>query len=141
MDVSKLLTAGEWLEIEGIEGFDEFGAFKLKIMPIDPLVYFDFQASARAIPSNISVPEISEKLTSLVSMVLSLVVDWNFESEGQKIDCSEKTKELYLRRIIWRKVKGKAVLLANAIINFAFNPESYSKNEKPISFGMRIGTR
>jgi uncharacterized protein with WD repeat len=59
---------------------------------------------------------------------MSLVVDWNFEKDGQRVECTQAAKDLYLRRILGRKLKGRIETLANVVINFAFNPESYSKN-------------
>lgn len=127
MDVSKLLTGGEWLEIEGIEGFDEFGAFKLKITPIDALEYLSFRIDTKGIKDD-DIEQVSEKTILLLSRVMSLVVDWNFEKDGQRIECTQAAKDLYLRRILGRKLKGRIETLANIVINFAFNPESYSKN-------------
>jgi len=128
MDISKLLTAGEWLEVEGVEGYEDFGAFKLKIAPLDPMAYFDLLAQTKELPGDFLDERAREKVANFISLILELVKDWDFMNDGEKVECTPETKGLYLQRLLWRRVKGEDTILLRKILEFSFNPQNYAKN-------------
>ena len=116
MDINKLLTAGEWLEVAGLEGLDELGAFRLKIAPIDPLAFDADVTNAEA-----------------VGRVLDLVVGWDLTDGDGPAAFTPETKQ-HLKRLLIRKVKDAETgehgpdLLMTAIVKFAAGPGARSKN-------------
>ncbi len=134
MDVSKLLTAGEWLDVPSVEGYEEFGPFRLKITPLDPLEYIEIMGQLKMARETLKPEELAPFMEKFIPKILGLVVDWNFEESGNKIDCSEANKTKYLRRLLARRMKndqGKyddSGYLLFRIANFAFLPDEQSKN-------------
>lgn len=131
MDIEKLLTAGEWLNIQEVEGYSEFGSFNLKISPIDPLAYLDIVAEMRSTPNDIPEEIIRKKFFELFPKIFDLVVDWDFKSGEDKVECTQENKQRYLQRLLTRRVKRESEFgerLLMAILNFAFGAEDRPKN-------------
>lgn len=132
MDISKLLTAGEWLDVPGIEGYADFGAFRLKVALTDPLEQFERSAEFKEIPETLQVEDKAKRVRSFTGQILELVVGWNFEADGVAVPCTDETKILHLRRLLFRRVMRDdgtfGEILASKIIAFSTSPESALKN-------------
>ena len=126
MDINKLLTAGEWMDVPGIEGLDELEPFRLKIAPVDPLVFMGADVRAEA----------------ATEAILALVVGWDLRDGEKDAEFTPASKQV-LKRIFFRRVKNAETgewgeLLMNEIVRFAVGPGRL-KNSKPISSGLPNG--
>lgn len=126
LDINSLLTAGEWMTVAGIEGLAELEPFKLKIAPIDPLVFIGEDVRAPA----------------MIEAVLELVVGWDLEDNGKPAEFTPTSKQV-LKRLFFRRVKDAETgefgkFLMNEIMDFAAGAER-SKNSRPISTGSPTG--
>lgn len=67
---------------------------------------------------------------AIVEGAINAVVEWDLESGGQRIECSEENKRLYLRELLAERVKGRGegMLLGIAIVMDASNRETFLKN-------------
>lgn len=133
MDIEKLLTAGEWMEVPGVAGYAEFGKFKLKIALIDPMEYLEFLHAFDKAPEQIPAEDMLKQFGSIITKILALVTGWDFEGDGKPIPCTAETKILYLRRLLFQRIvqddgtSGGPVLMRR-IIDFSANLDSALKN-------------
>lgn len=124
MDINKLLTAGAWMTVYGVEGVDGLEPFQLKIAPFDP---FPFLGEARS--------------TDMIDAVLALIVGWDLRDGDKPAEFTPASKQI-LRRILFRRIKTEAGgfggMLLDEILKFAAGPERL-KNLRPISNGLSSG--
>jgi hypothetical protein len=134
MDIEKLLTAGEWLEVPGVAGYKDFGSFRLKITLTDPLEHYEFLSGIeKTQPDTKTVDEAVAQAKELANRILALVVGWDFDSNGEVVACTPENKSLYLRRLLFQIVLKEdgtpdGVNLARRILDFSGNIESALKN-------------
>lgn len=132
MDINKLLTAGEWMEVAGVAGYAEFGPFRLKVTLIDPLEYMDLLREIRKEQDDVPTMEKVERLGVLIDRILGLVTDWDFKSGDEPVPCTAETRVRYLRRLLFQHVllkdgaSGQRLLLV--ILEFSSGTEGALKN-------------
>jgi len=119
MDFSNY-DSGEWLEIpRDVNGKPD--PIKLKLVWMSLRETMTFRETDR-----------SEKgLAESLDHISRHIVDWNLESNGQKIPCTKESKDRYVEALIAIKVKnaaGEDSTVGREMVAFAANPENYTKN-------------
>jgi len=121
MDISKL-NSGAWLEVEPID--EKIGTIRLKLSSISMVQAEEF--------TEIFSEENQNAVRRIMDQISELIVDWNLESEGKKIECNEENKKRYLPHIFKVMVrdedKEEPVILGAKIIEFAQNIDNFLKN-------------
>lgn len=126
MDLSALLTAGEWMDVPGLEGLDELGSFRLKIAPVDPLMF-----------------GLSLRDHETIGKIFDLVIGWDLMDGDKPAEFTAENK-VHLRPLLIRRVKDAETgefgePLLHEIMRFSAGPNARSKNLQPISTGMPNG--
>jgi hypothetical protein len=83
----KNLVEGEWLELQPED--ERIGALRLRVRPLS----MDLAATELT-----GVPQ-------MLALLEGLVMDWNLEADGVKIDCTPETRAAYLPSLYLLKVK------------------------------------
>ena len=120
MDVTNLLADGEWLELE--TEHEDFGILKVKVIPRQ------YSGLIKMVLND-----------DMIEMLANLIVDWNLESEGKKIELTHENKIKYLSILAGWKIKNprfgkKGQIFENVgteIIAFAQDIKNFTKNSKP----------
>jgi hypothetical protein len=85
MEVGKI-DCGAWLTLCPVE--EKIGEVKLKILPI---------------PSDFQLPKDADTKASIDAFA-KFIVDWNLETDGVAIDCTDENKAKYLEYLVRMKV-------------------------------------
>jgi len=128
MDISKL-NSGAWLEVEPID--EKIGTIRLKLSSISMVQAEEF--------TEIFSEENQNAVRRIMDQISELIVDWNLESEGKKIECNEENKKRYeenkkrylphiFKVMVRDEDKEEPVILGAKIIEFAQNIDNFLKN-------------
>jgi len=120
MDVTKLQVDGEWLELETDN--EDFGTLRVKIVP------HQYGGLMRMVLKE-----------DMVELLAQLVIDWDLESDGKKVELTRENKIKYLSILAGWKIKNPQYALKGAIfenvgseiIAFAQDIKNFTKNSKP----------
>ena len=63
-----------------------------------------------------------------IETILECVKEWNVKQGGKVIPLTDEIKRKHLHPLLSAKVKGKTILLANAIFTYAKNLDNFLKN-------------
>ena len=112
MEIGKL-DVGAWLTLRPMD--ERIGEVRLKIKPVSPDFTFPADGDAQA------------QITALGS----LIVDWNLESDGVAITCTDEAKGRYLWHLVRVEVHGEGEAtesLAGPVARFAIDINNFLGN-------------
>jgi len=112
MEIGKI-DCGAWLTLHPED--ERIGEIKLRVRPVPP----DFD-----IPKDADVK-------AQLKAIGSLIIDWNFESDGVAVPCSDETKDQYLWYLVRIMVKGEGEAgepLAGPVVKFAVDIDNFLGN-------------
>ena len=113
MDISKLVE-GAWLELYPAD--ERIGPVRLKVNPLPTDTRID--------------PDVVDG-AALIEKVTRLVLDWNFESNGEKIECTPETRQKYMGNILRLELKSdteEKAYVAWELIKFCASIDNFLKN-------------
>lgn len=87
MDVSKFQVEGEWLELE-LDSEKVKGPLKFLIKPLSSIDQLEYGEAAR------------DDRDKYFKKLYDLVLDWNLNKNGTKLDCTPENRELYLKYLL-----------------------------------------
>lgn len=118
MKVEKLFLDGEWLELEAVN--KNVGKLRFKVKPMSASEQFDFASGVTEDPKE-SLIKIEE-----------LIIDWELEENGKKLECNEANKKKYIPYLITVVIKDEESKLGNTvgrfILEFAQDFSNFVKN-------------
>jgi hypothetical protein len=111
MEISKI-DCGAWLTLQAVD--EKVGEVRLKLMPM---------------ASDFTFPEMTDNKAA-IGVIARFVIDWNLESDGVAVPCTDENKAKYLEYLIRLEVKGEtekefAVL---PIMRFVADVSNFLKN-------------
>ena len=111
MDISKL-DCGAWLTLQAVD--EKVGEVRLKLTPM---------------PSDFQFPEMTDNKAA-IDVIAKFVIDWNLDSEGVAVPCTDENKAKYLEYLIRLEVKGEPEkeFAVTPIMRFVADVSNFLKN-------------
>ena len=94
MDVTKFQIKGEWLELD-VESEKVEGPMKFLIKPLSSDGQLDMAEVGR------------ESHKDFLNKIQDLVIDWDLTNNGEKLECNDENKKLYLPYLIPMNLKAE----------------------------------
>ncbi len=108
MNIKKLVE-GEWMEFEPED--ERIGQLRLRVRPMGlDIAAWDLTGPAQ-----------------MVKVLSELVIDWNLDADGEKIECTPETRATYLPSIYLIKTKNGG-FVGNEVLAFCQNIGNFLKN-------------
>jgi hypothetical protein len=111
MEISKI-DCGAWLTLQAVD--ERVGEVRLKLM---------------AVPSEFEFPELMDNKT-VIEFLAKFIIDWNLESEGVAVPCTDENKAKYVGYLLRLEVKGdpEKEIAVLPIMRFVADVSNFLKN-------------